>query len=374
MDDPRINQIAKVLVQYSLGVQPGWRVMIRSWPEGEPLVREVYREVLRSGGYPVVSLTFRNAEEVFYKEASDEQLRRVPPLGRWVAETFEATVTILAESNTRQLMHVDPKRMAIHRQARQETMRLFLDRAARGELHWVLTLFPTNAYAQDADMSLAEFSEFVFNAALPDPEDPIGYWKRVRQYQARVVDWLSSRDEIHVVAPGTDLRVRTQGRVWISADGKENFPDGEIFTAPVDDSVEGHITYSYPAVYNGREVEGVELWFERGEVVKATARKGEDFLLEMLATDEGARRVGEFAIGLNRGIRTFTRNILFDEKIHGTIHMALGKAYPECGGKNESAIHWDMVCDLRHEGKMYADGELFYENGEFVIDVLRWKG
>ncbi len=373
MYDPRINQIAKVLVRYSLGVQPGWEVMIRSWPEGEPLVREVYREVLRAGGHPSVSMTFSNSDEVFYKEANEAQLRHEPPFSRWVAETFDATVTILAESNTKQLMHVDPKRVALHRQARQEIMRLFLSRAARGELHWVLTLFPTNAYAQDADMSLAEFTEFVFNAALPDPDDPVGYWKRVSEYQARVVNWLSQRDEIRVVAPGTDLRVRTKGRVWISADGKENFPDGEVFTAPIEDSVEGHITFTYPAVYSGREVEGVELWFEAGKVVQARAKKGEDFLQEMLNTDEGARRVGEFAIGLNRGIQTFTKNILFDEKIYGTIHMALGKAYPECGGKNESAIHWDMVCDLRQGGKLYADGELFYENGDFIVDELKWS-
>ncbi len=371
MYDPRIRQIAQVLVQYSLEVKPEWNVLIRTSPAGEPLAREVYREALRAGAYPVVSIGLSDEEEIFYKEASEEQLRHEPLLRRWVTETFDAIVTILAETNTKRLMHVDPKRISIARQAQGEILRRFLERAARGELHWVLTLFPTNAYAQDANMSLAEFSEFVFGAALPDPQDPIGYWRRVSAYQARIVDWLSRKDEIHVIAPGTDLRLRVGGRTWISADGKENFPDGEVFTAPIEDSVEGHITFSYPAVYNGREVEGVELWFERGRVVRASARRGEDFLLSMLDTDEGARRVGEFAIGLNRGIQTFTKNILFDEKIHGTIHMALGKAYPECGGKNESAIHWDMICDLRPGGKMYADGELFYENGEFVVEELR---
>ncbi len=371
MYDPRLAKIAHVLVKYSLEVKPGWNVLIRTWPEGEPLAREVYRETLRAGAHPTVTIGLSDAEEIFYKEASEEQLQHEPILNRWVAETFDATVTILAESNTKQLMHVDPRRISIGRRAQKEIMRIFLERAARGELRWVLTLFPTNAYAQDAEMSLAEFTEFVFNAALPDPSDPIGYWQRVSAYQARIVKWLSQKDVIRVVAPGTDLTLRVGGRRWISADGKENFPDGEVFTAPIEDSVEGHITFSYPAVYNGREVEGVELWFEEGRVVKATAKKGEDFLLRMLDTDEGARRVGEFAIGLNRGIQTFTKNILFDEKIHGTIHMALGKAYPECGGKNESAIHWDMVCDLRTGGRLYADGELFYENGDFVVDELK---
>jgi len=371
MYDSRIQQIAQVLVRYSLDVQPGWNVLIRSFPAAEPLVREVYREVLRAGGHPTITLGLNDAEEIFYKEANEAQLRHEPPLSRWVAEHFDGVVTILAETNTKQLMHVDPRKISIHRQATGNIMRVFLERAARGELHWVLTLFPTNAYAQDADMSFHEFTEFVFNASLPDPSDPIGYWQRVSAYQARVVKWLSQKDEIHVVAPGTDLRLRVGGRTWISADGRNNFPDGEVFTAPIEDSVEGHITFSFPAIYNSREVEGVQLWFEKGEVVKATAEKGEDFLLQMLNTDDGARRVGEFAIGLNRGIQTFTKNILFDEKIHGTIHMALGKAYPECGGKNQSAIHWDMICDLRQGGRMYADGELFYENGEFTVEELR---
>ncbi len=368
MYDPRIRQIAQVLVRYSLGVQPGWNVLIRSWPAGEPLVREVYREVLRAGGIPFVRLQFTDQEEVFYKEASEEQLKTLGPWEMWFVENMDAFVTILAEENTKALTHIPPERVALRQQTRRPYSQRFLERAAQGDLHWTLTLFPTQAYAQDADMSLAEFTEFVFNAALPDPDDPIGYWQRVSEQQARLVRWLSQRDEIHVVAPGTDLRLRVGGRTWISADGHENFPDGEVFTAPIEDSVEGHITFSYPAVYRGREVEGVQLWFEKGQVVKATALKGEEFLLSMLDTDEGARRVGEFAIGLNRGIQTFTRNILFDEKIHGTIHMALGKAYPESGGKNESAIHWDMVCDLRQGGRMYADGELFYENGEFTIE------
>ncbi len=367
MYDTRIDKIAEVLVRYSLNVQPGQKIMIRSTTLAEPLVKATYREVLRAGAHPHVTLAPPGLEEIFYKEASEEQLRFVSPLAEWLTDNFDGFLTIGAEHNTKSLTHVDPARIAIYRQAHRELSMRFLQRAAEGKLRWVYTLFPTPAYAQDAEMAFEDYVEFVFGACLPEPDDPIGYWQRKAEEQARIIEWPSQRDEIHVVAEGTDLRLRTKGRTWISADGKENFPDGEVFTAPIEDSVEGHITFTYPAVYNGREVEGVQLWFEQGRVVKATAQRGEAFLLKMLDTDEGARRVGEFAIGTNDGIQVFTRNILFDEKIKGTVHMALGTAYPECGGTNQSAIHWDMVCDLRQGGKIYADGELFYENGEFVI-------
>lgn len=368
MYDPRIDKIAQVLVQYSLALQPGQNVMIRSTTLGEPLAVAVYREALRAGAHPHISLSPPDLEAIFFKEASEAQLQYVSPLTEWLTEHFDAFITIGAAANTKALTHVDPARVALHQQARRRLSTRFLQRAAEGSLHWVYTLFPTPAYAQDAEMAFEDYVEFVFGACLPDPNDPIGYWQRKAEEQARIVAWLSQRDEIHVVAEGTDLRLRTRGRVWISADGKENFPDGEVFTAPLEDSVEGHITFTYPAVYMGREVEGVQLWFEKGRVVKATARRGEAFLLKMLDTDEGARRVGEFAIGTNDGVQVFTRNILFDEKIKGTVHLALGHAYPECGGTNESSIHWDMVCDLRRGGRIYADGELFYADGEFVLE------
>ncbi len=367
MFDSRFQHVAEVLVRYSLEVQPGQHILIRSTTLGTPLVREVYRAVLREGGYPHIQLTLPDEEEIFYKEAPDSILRTYSPLREWVIEHMDGIVHILAESNTKRLSHVDPQRIAVHQAANAPLFKRYMERAAQGDLRWVLTLFPTEAYAQDAGMSLTEFVEFVLTACLPDARDPIGYWRRVREEQARIVRWLSQKDEIHVQGPGTDLRLRVGGRTWISADGTNNFPDGEVFTAPVEDSVEGHITFSYPAVYQGREVEGVELWFEKGQVVKARARRGEDLLHHLLDTDPGARYVGEFAIGLNPAIQQFTRNILFDEKIRGTVHLALGHGYPECGSRNESAIHWDMICDLRQGGRMFADGELFYENGEFIV-------
>jgi len=255
----------------------------------------------------------------------------------------------------------------LRNQAQAEIMRIYAQRAAAGELRWVGTLFPTNAHAQDAEMSLSEYEDFVYGACLPDMDDPVGYWRRFSAWQQRIVDWLEGKERVRVVGPETALRLSITDRVFINCDGRLNMPDGEVFTGPVEDSVEGHVYFSYPAIYQGREVAGIRLWFESGKVVKASAEKNEDFLLQMLDTDEGARYVGEFAIGTNKGITHFTRQILFDEKINSSFHMALGRSYPQTGGKNESTIHWDMICDMRTGGEIWVDDELLYKDGQFVI-------
>jgi aminopeptidase len=216
-------------------------------------------------------------------------------------------------------------------------------------------------------MSLREFEDFVYSGCLVHEPDPIKAWKKISREQQHIVDWLNKARKIHVVGPDTDLKLEVTGRKWINCDGHENFPDGEIFTGPIEDSVNGHIRYTYPACAYGREVEDVRLWFKDGKVVKATAAKNEEFLLKMLKTDKGARYVGEFAFGINYGIQRFTKNTLFDEKIGGTIHLALGKGYPESGSKNQSAIHWDMVCDLRQGGEVRVDGTLFLKDGKILI-------
>lgn len=202
---------------------------------------------------------------------------------------------------------------------------------------------------------------------MPDLHDPVGYWQRVAAQQDRIVKWLSSKQRVHVKAPGTDLRLSIAGRPFINCAGNFNLPDGEVFTAPVEDSVEGQVYFSYPAIYGGKEVAGVRLWFEQGKVVRASAEKNEEFLLATLNTDEGARRAGEFAIATNEGITRFTRQILFDEKIGGSFHLALGASYPESGGVNQSAIHWDMICDLRAGGEIWVDDQLLYKEGKFVM-------
>ncbi len=201
---------------------------------------------------------------------------------------------------------------------------------------------------------------------MPDPDDPVGYWQRFSAWQQRIVDWLKGKEQVHVLGPETDLRLSIAGRIFINSDGHHNMPSGEVFTGPVEDSVEGHVRFSYPAIYQGREVTGVKLWFEGGRVVRAVADKNEAFLLKTMDTDAGSRGVGEFAIGTNEGITNFTRQILFDEKISGSFHMALGAGYPETGSKNESAVHWDMICDLREGGEIWVDGELLYKDGAFV--------
>lgn len=367
MKDPRIEKLADLLVNYSVAVKPGEKVEIRSTPQGEPLFLAVYKKVLQAGGHPLTRVTPNGLNEIFYKYASDEQLKYIHKPTRVVYEEYDVVINVMAEENTKALSSIDPHKMVIASQARRELSTLFMERAARKELKWTLTLFPTQASAQEAEMSVAEYEDFVYNACMPDQEDPVGYWQGVFTKQQSIVEWLADKEVIHVKGPGTDLTLNVKGRTFINCACKENVPDGEIFTGPVEDSVNGHVTFSYPAIYSGKEVTNVRLVFENGKVVKASSDKNEDFLVKTLDTDEGARYVGEFAIGTNEGIQQFTREILFDEKIGGSFHMALGASYPESGGKNESAIHWDMICDLRDGGEILADGQLLYKNGKFVI-------
>jgi len=259
--------------------------------------------------------------------------------------------------------------MALASQAQSELFGTVMKRTADGEYNWTLALYPTHASAQDAEMSLSEYEEFVYAACLPDMDDPVGHWQRVAAQQQKVVDYLDRKDTLRVEGPEVDLRMSIQGRTFVNCCGTRNMPDGEVFTGPVEDSMEGHVRFSYPTTYQGRKLEGVHLWFEKGKVVRASADKGEEFLLKTIDVDEGARFVGEFAIGTNEGITRATGNTLFDEKIGGSFHMALGRGMPETGSVNVSAIHWDMVCDLSRGGRIWADDQLIYENGAFIADL-----
>ena len=368
MADQRIEKLADLLVNYSVAVKPGDRVVINVEAGAETLVKEVYARVLQAGGHPIVTARLSGMEELLYRYASDEQLRHIPEPLKLVMETYDVSIAIAAEENTKALSNVDPARMVMRSQAGTEIMQTFMRRSATGELRWTVTMFPTNACAQDAEMSLSEYEDFVYGACLPDMDDPIGYWRRFSAWQQKIVEWLKGKERVHVIGPETDLHLSIAGRTFINCDGTYNMPDGEVFTGPVEDSLEGHVCFSYPAIYSGREVTGARLWFEGGRVVKATADKNEDFLLKTLDTDEGSRRIGEFAIGTNKGITRFTGQILFDEKINGSFHMALGAGYPESGSQNQSAIHWDLICDLRQGGEIRVDDELLYKDGEFVID------
>lgn len=367
MTDPRVEAMARVLTGYSLNVKEGDLVRLQGGAEGAPLLLALYEQILARGGHPWVQLGLDGADEVFYTKASEGQLDFIPKFVTGMIEEIQASISVWTETNTKRLSNVDSAKQARRARAMRPLSERFLERAAKKELRWTGTLYPTHAFAQDAEMSLREFTEFVFTACRVEEDDPIAAWKELSRTQERLISWLSPKNEIHVVGSDTDLRLKVDGRTWINCDGHENFPDGEIFTGPVEESVEGRIRFTYPACIYGREVEDVRLEFKEGKVVRATAGKNEDFLLKMLDTDEGARYVGEFAFGTNRGIQRFTKNTLFDEKIGGTIHLALGKGYPESGSKVTSAIHWDMVCDLRRGGEVRVDGMPFVEDGVFLV-------
>ena len=369
MRDPRLEKLADVLVNYSVGVRPGQSVRISGAPVAQPLVVELYAKVLQAGGHPLVRMQPEELSEIFYKTATEEQLRYFSPISLQEIEQIDCTIGIWADQNTKALTGCDPRKIGIAQAARKPYMEIFLKRAAEGKLHWTGTQFPTQASAQDAEMSLAEYEDFVFKAGLLDRPDPVAAWKRLSERQQRLVDLLNGKSDYHVVAAnGTDVRMSVAGRRWINCDGHENFPDGEVFTGPVLDSVNGTIHFSFPAVHHGREVQDVRLVFRDGKVVDASAAKGADFLISMLDTDAGSRYLGECAIGTNYQIKQYTRNTLFDEKIGGTVHFALGAGYPETGNTNQSGLHWDMVVDLRPGGYIEIDGMKINVDGKFTKD------
>ncbi len=367
MRDQRADRLAQILVRYSTGVEKGDVCVIQSTTTAEPLVQAVYEEVLRAGGLPVLQVAPQGATAAFYELGSDEQLDWVSPTATWSAENADVAIVILADANARELSQIDPARQTRVRRARKPLLDASMRRAAAGEHRWALTLFPTHAYASDAGMALGRYEDFFYAACLVDDDDPLTAWQRQSDQVRRLADWIEGRNEVHVTAPGTDIRLGVEGRTFIPCVGEHNMPDGEFFTGPIEDSVEGEVAFSFPAVYGGREVAGVKLRFEGGRVVDASAERGEDFLIETLDTDDGARRLGELGIGTNYGIATGTKEILLDEKIGGTVHMALGASYPESGGRNDSAVHWDMVCDLRQGGAIVVDGVELQRDGSFVV-------
>lgn len=368
MIDPRYARFAEVLAGYCLDVQKGDLVQINAPPLAEPLVKEVYRLVLGAGGNPFVRIVVPGTDEIFLKTAKKHQLEYTNPVAAFAMERIDKLLSIRAATNTRTLANVEPKALSTARAAQKDVFATFMQRSASGELAWCGTQFPCQASAQDAEMSLAEYEDFVLGACLVHKSDPVAAWRTVHRRQARLCRMLNERKKLRIVSDGTDISMSVEGRTWINSDGKKNMPSGEVFTSPVEDSVEGVISFSFPACYSGKEAHGVELTFKNGRVTKARASKGEDFLSATLDTDDGSRFVGEIAFGTNRAIQQFTKNTLFDEKIGGTIHMALGAAYPDTGGKNTSSVHWDMVNDMRDGGTVYADGRVIYRDGEFTVE------
>jgi aminopeptidase len=367
MSDPRVAKLAELLVGYSLELQPGQLVRIDAATVAAPLVTEAYRYALRAGANPRTRIEVEGLDVVSLAESSDEQLVFVADVDRYEVERLDAVLTIWAEQNTRALSQADPGRVSRRIASRRELTRRFWERMDAGEAKWVGARFPTEAHAQDAEMSLAEYEDFVYGAChVREDDDPVAHWRAVSADLNTRARELETFSELRIVGPDTDLRVGVAGRSWVAADGKLNMPDGEIFTSPVETETEGDIRFSFPAIFHGRGVEDVRLRFEGGRVVAAEAKTAPDYLQSLLDMDGGSRILGEVAFGLNYEIDRFTRDILFDEKIGGTLHVALGSSFKKLGGENDSGLHWDMICDLRSEGEVYADGELVWKAGQFL--------
>ena len=366
MADEMIKKMAYTLVNYSLGVKAGEWVVVSADTVCLPLVRECCREILRAGGNPSVLLDDTELGEILYKEGSEAQLSFVSPFQRSRVEMADCVLSIRGTKNASALAGIDAKKIALRAKANGEISRIMNRRADSGELRWSLTQYPTQADAQQAGMSLTDYEEFIYGACLLYETDPVAAWKAVRERQQGMVELLNGVSELRITALDTDIVMSVKGRNWVNSDGRHNFPSGEVFSAPVEDSVNGKVRFSFPGIYMAKEIENICLTFKNGEVVDFSADKGEELLAEILRLDEGSRRLGEIAIGTNYGIQRFTKNMLFDEKLGGTVHMALGNAYGECGGRNVSAIHWDMLCDMKQCGKIYADGKLIYENGRML--------
>jgi aminopeptidase len=367
MHDSRLEKLAGTLVNYCTRIQPGDWVLVRGHVVALPLVEAVVSATVRAGGNPTVTLETDALTEIIQREASETQLSWVSPLEEIMSEQADVRIHISGAENTRALTGLDPARQQIYQNARRKFMHTFMQRSAVGSHRWVSTLYPCPAYAQEADMSLRDYEDFVYAATYADQPDPVACWGQVHATQQRLVDWLQGKESVEVRGPNVDLRLSIAGRTFINSDGKRNMPSGEIFTSPVEESVNGWIRFNYPAIRSGREVDGVEFEFKDGRIVAARAQKNQEYLLSQLDSDPGARYLGEFAIGTNYQIQRFTKSILYDEKIGGTMHVAVGAGYPETGSRNQSSIHWDFICDMRKESEIRVDGELFYKDGHFVL-------
>jgi aminopeptidase len=356
--DDRVRDYARLLVRRCVAVQEGWQVCVRATHLARPLVEALLEELARVPAYPLLLMTFESVGGPFERSAPVEYLRKASPLQRRIWAESDAFVTIWAPESTTEGADLAEER----RQALEERAKPLRARTMAMKAPWVIAEYPAPAAADDAGMSLEEYADFLFAAVLLD-------WDAEAAKMRRIADVFDAADKVRIVGEGTDLTLSLAGRTGAVEDGHVNMPGGEVFYSPVEDSAAGKITFSeFPAVYFGKEVDGVRFVFERGRIVEATAASGEDFLRETLDTDEGARRIGELGIGCNPGIQRFMKNVGFDEKIDGTVHLAVGNSYSFTGGTNESAVHWDIVKDLRSGGRLYADGRLVQQDGRWLLD------
>jgi aminopeptidase len=365
MVDKRIEKLAQLCVRYSVSVKPKEKVVVRGPAAAAPLMTEIYKECLLADAYPWVRAGLE-LDYDFFKLARSHQLKFVSPFDKFIYENMDVSIGIFCEPNPKRLSGIDADVIRINQASRSEITEIFFKRVSDGSLRWTGLPFPITDQAQEASMALPEYEDFVYSSCLVDRKDPISEWKKIRKEQEKTCNFLDKAEKVRMVGEDTDLSFSIKGRKWVNCSGEKNMPDGEVFTAPVDDSANGSIRFTYPGIYMGREVEDISLTFKKGKVVKASAAKGED-LLKQLIKIKGADRIGEVAIGTNYGIARFTKEMLFDEKMGGTVHFALGEAYPDAGGINKSAIHWDILKDMKKGGEIYADDKLFYKNGKFLI-------
>ena len=362
------DKYAEVLVDYSVNVQKGDLVVIRAESiYAKDLVRAVYKRVLQRGGNPIVRTGLGDMAELFIKYASDEQLDYIDPISKLEYESADKFISIGSPLNTKSMAHADLNKLARRGKATKILSELLMKRSAEGNAKWVIADVPTHALAQEANMSLDEYSDFLFKSCYLDLDNPVDKLKELDEKQTKWAVYLNGVKKLRITGEKTDITFDVEGRKWISCSGLNNYPDGEVFTSPVEDGINGEIYFDYPQNYRGNQAQGVHLWIENGKVVKAEAEKGEEFLNAMLDMDEGSRGIGEIAVGTNDMIQEITGNILFDEKIGGAIHMAVGASYPETGGKNVSGLHWDLIKNMKNGGKIFADDILIYENGKFII-------
>ncbi len=388
--DKRIENMAKLLVHYSTKVREGEIVRIVGSTLSAPIIEAVYIEVLKAGGFPLIHISLPGLGKVFYDYASDEYLSWTNPFMLDMYHKIDVSINIGGVNNVNELKNVPTEKQNLVSKANVPIRKLAMERSAKwggdataftyekdGEtlpsFRWVGAMFPTEALAQNAEMSLREYEDFVFNSmgANMEPQEAMKYWTSMSAMQHQICEYLNGKNELWFKSGNCDLTMSVAGRKWINCDGRLNFPDGEVFSAPVEDSVNGWVDFTYPTLHRGRRINSVSLVFEKGRCVNAEASNEEEtkFLNTTLDTDEWCRSIGEIAIGTNNNIKQWTGHILFDEKIGGTIHMALGSGYPETGSTQEdAAIHWDMICDMKEDGEIYADNELFYSKGEFLIE------
>ena len=366
MTDARVQRLAGVLTNYSLNLGEGDLVLIQGPEIAEPLIVELVQAALAAGAIPHVRASVQGIDEAYLTAAGDAQLDHLPGYVLEEMDAIDARIAIHAAWNTRELSGIDPGKLARRSLAAQPVMGRFMERSAAGDLRWCVTAYPCDAFAQDADMSLDAYADFIYRAGWLHLDDPAEAWREYATTLAILAEQLADVRTLRVIAEDTDLSVGVTGRKWVASRGERNFPDGEVFTGPIESETSGDVRFSFPAVMGGREVQDVRLRFEDGRVVRSEAAVGHDYLIQMLGMDDGASVLGEFAIGTNYMVTEFTKQILFDEKMGGTCHMAVGAGYPNTGSLNRSGLHWDMVCDLRSGGEIHADGEPIYRDGVFL--------